>query len=434
MTTESCNARRFSRIMKSCFPNSTQPEYSHQTTYLIKLSDKISSENRHQYQTNFSSLPDDLLLECLSRVPLSSLSSVSRVCRKWSHVINSSSFFNLRRNHYLIHQTIFAFSLTDFGIFVANLRYENELSWKIDCFRNVDCTMPQIIEGSISHSRLIAIQTFIFIISRNSTIRYNTWTGKFSSRSTMLFPRKRFAAAVIAGKIYVSGGGGGGDRTETVEEYNPETDTWQIIAESPRRRYGCIGAGVDGVFYLIGGLKISNRSDCSRDATSTEARAYACSMDLYDVGTRVWLRSRSVPGGGCVIAACAIGGHVYVLINHAVELSFWRFDGRRLLKSQNGNNCNNGFGEWCRLKNPPLPAQVRLDNTVRFSCVGVGEEKVVLIQVMGCIDDLLRRSGRNCRGLKEGLVLVYDKETGDWSRDLDLPEIIRRAACVCVEC
>ncbi|KAF5201733.1 Galactose oxidase/kelch repeat superfamily protein [Thalictrum thalictroides] len=427
MTTESCNPRRFSRIMKSCFPNPTQSEYSRQTTYLIKLSDKISSENNH-HQTNFSCLPDDLLLECLSRVPLSSLSSISRVCRKWSYLIDSSTFFNLRRNRNLICQTIFAISLTDFGICLANLRYENDLSWKIACTQNVDSVMSQIIEGSISHSRLIAIEKFIYIINRNSTVRYNTWTGGFSSRSTMLFPRKRFAAAVIAGKIYIAGGGGGGDRTGTVEEYNPETDTWQIIAESSRRRYGCIGASVDGVFYLIGGLKISNRSDycSSRDATSTEARAYACSMDLYDIETRVWLRSRSVPGGGCVVAGCAVDGHVYVLMNHAVELSFWRFDGRRLL--------GNGFGEWCRLKSPPLPAQVRLDNTVRFSCVGVGEEKVVLIQVMGCIDDLLRRSGRNCKGLKEGLVLVYDKESGEWSRDLDLPEIVRRAACVCVEC
>ncbi|KAF9615504.1 hypothetical protein IFM89_023886 [Coptis chinensis] len=48
--------------------------------------------------------------------------------------------------------------------------------------------------------------------------------------------------------------------------------------------------------------------------------------------------------------------------------------------------------------------------------------------------ELLRRSGRNCRGMKEGLVLVYDCEIGEWSRELDLPKVIRRADCVSVDC
>lgn len=77
--------------------------------------------------------------------------------------------------------------------------------------------------------------------------------------------------------------------------------------------------------------------------------------------------------------------------------------------------------------------QVRLDSTVRFTCVAVGD-KVLLIQVMGCIDDLLRRGGRFEMGLKEGLVLIYDSLVGKWSRGAGLPEVIRRAACVCVEC
>ena len=162
-------------------------------------------------------------------------------------------------------------------------------------------------------------------------------------------------------------------------------------------------------------------------------------MDLYDVEARVWLRSRAVPGGGCVVAACSAAGHVFVLASHAVELSFWKFDARRKkTTTQNNNNSstavtNAGFGEWCRLKSPPLPAQVRLDSTVRFSCVGV-ENIVVLVQVTGCIDDLLRRSGRSLRGLRDGLVLVYNSVGGEWSRGADLPEVIRRAACVCVEC
>ncbi|OVA14818.1 F-box domain [Macleaya cordata] len=446
---ENCNSRGFSWLMKSCFPN-PQQETLRETTYLIRNSDRTLSRNRsevqnHSRQTPFTSLPDDLLLECLSRVSPSSLASVSVVCRRWSLLINSSAFLDLRRNLGHLRRTIFAFSVTDFGVYAANhtIGDESETAWKLSNPFNAIQTVNNsgLFERSFSHARLTAIGRVVFIINRDITLQYDTWTGNLTSRSPMLFPRKKFAAATIAGKIYISGGAA---RNEVVEEYEPETDTWRVVAEAPRRRYGCIGAAVDGVFYVIGGLKIGGGggggNECITRGGCSEAHLYASSMDLFDVQSGLWMRSRTVPGGGCVVAACAAGGYVYVLASHAVELSFWRYDGRRRRRS-----AGSGFGEWCRMKNPPLPAQVRVDSTVRFSCVGVGGEesnnnnnndnnKVVLVQVVGCIDDLLRRSGRSCRGLKEGLVLVYDGEVGEWSRGVDLPEIIRRAACVCVEC
>lgn len=85
--------------------------------------------------------------------------------------------------------------------------------------------------------------------------------------------------------------------------------------------------------------------------------------------------------------------------SHAIEMSFWRLDTRR-------KNGNGGFGEWCRIRSPPLPAQVRVNSSVRFNRVGVGV-KVVIVHVSGCIGDLLR-SERRERGFMEGLVLVYD--------------------------
>lgn len=58
------------------------------------------------------------------------------------------------------------------------------------------------------------------------------------------------------------------------------------------------------------------------------------------------------------------------------------------------------------------------------------ENKVVLVQVKGCIDDLSQWSGRSLRGLREGLVLVHDSIGEVWSRGPDLLEVIRRAAWI----
>ncbi|XP_035549930.1 F-box/kelch-repeat protein At5g26960-like [Juglans regia] len=431
---ESCNSRHFSWLMKSCFPNPkyTSPDsFSHPHSH-IRL--PLNVADHCSLPTTVSSLPNDLLLECLSRVPPSSLPALSLVCLRWARLLQSPYFFDLRRRLGRLENFVFAVSATDSGLYAASLRFHDDADalWKVAFFLPNDAVSLGSFHGLLSHARLSAVGHRIFIIGRNSMVRYDTWSGTVVARSAMIFPRKKFATAVVSGKIYAAGGG---PRTSAVEEYNPDSDTWRVVAHAPRKRYGCIGASVDGVFYVIGGLKIGASVDEPSRAANAEAHVYASSMDLYDVEARTWLRSRAVPGGGCVVAACAAAGHVYVLASHAVELSFWRFDARRRTtsNSNNGSSVNSGFGEWCRLKSPPLLAQVRLDCTVRFSCVGVGV-KVVLVQVTGCIDDLLRRSGRGLRGLREGLVLLYDSAGGDWSRGADLPEVIRHAACVSVEC
>ncbi|KAK9154584.1 hypothetical protein Sjap_002064 [Stephania japonica] len=425
---ESCNSRAFSWLVKSCITN-PQSEPRRESSVSGHGSGKASAGNRNSgdRKTTLDSLPDDLLLECLSRVCATSLPATSLVCRRWSELLDSSAFYDLRRRRGCLRHAVFAVAVTDFGVCVANHRIGEESGWSLGSNSSccaIEDVAPEILDGSFAHARTAAIGRWIYVFGRNVTFRYDTWSGGFASRSAMAFPRKRFAAATVSGKIYVCGGAA---RTAAVEEYDPASDTWHVVAESPRRRYGCIGASVDGVFYVIGGLKIGNGErhvESSRDARS-ESHFYASSMDLFDVKARVWLRSRAVPSGGCVVAACAAGGFIYVVASLAVELSFWRYDARR--------SSGGGEQQWCRMKSPPLPAQVRLDGTVRFCCVGVGEN-VVLVQVLGCIDDLLRRSGRSCRGLKEGLVLVFDSKVGEWIRVADLPEIMRRAACVCVEC
>ena len=118
-------------------------------------------------------------------------------------------------------------------------------------------------------------------------------------------------------------------------------------------------------------------------------------------------------GGGCVVAACAAVGCVYVLTSHAVELSFWSFHARRKNHNNyngNDNYNNNVFGEWCRIKSPPLPAQVRVDSRIRFSCVGIGD-KVILIQSLNEV-----------RGVKEGFVFVYDCVAEEWGRGVKTPK------------
>ncbi|KAL6522337.1 hypothetical protein OROHE_016890 [Orobanche hederae] len=409
-TSDACSSRHFSWIIKSCFSTPHRPT-------------PISSAAAPT--TTISSLPDDILLECLSRVPHSTLPYLPAVCRRWAHLLNCPSFQLLRLRHHPHSRTLISISISTSALFAAALCFSRdcEFSWKLSSFVLLEENAADgggLANGSgfslFSHYfRLVSIGRKIYILGRTAMLRCDTWTGTIVPKAGMGLIRKKFAAASVGGKILVAGGCA---RSSAVEEYDPDENVWRVLSDAPRRRYGCFGASADGVFYVIGGLKIGPSGN-----EGSVAHLYASSMDLYDVESTGWLRSRAVPDGGCIVAGCAANGNVYILSSHAVELSFWKF---------NASKRSGGFGEWSRMKSPQLPGQARLDSTVRFSCVGVGN-KVVLVQVVGCIDNLLQRSGRPKRGLKEGLVLVYDCAGGEWSRAANMPEVIRRAACVCVE-
>ncbi|KAK7259950.1 hypothetical protein RIF29_25584 [Crotalaria pallida] len=428
---ETCNSRHITWLMKSCFPcphDTSTPTTTTTTTIISTTKPSHLQASFPTHATTISSLPDDIVLDCLSRVPSSSLPQLSIVCRRWSRLLTSPHFLDLRRSHSLLRHTTVAISATDSGFSVATL--ENT-SWNSSSLflpdPNHTVSFDDYYYSLLSHARVVSIGPRIYVVGRNATMRCDTWTSTVTSCCAMTFPRKKFAMATVAGKIYVASGG---SRTDAVEEYDPVSDRWSVVAHAPRRRYGCVGASVDGVFYIIGGLRIgaSEQNEFSSQAAGGAGAhaAYASSMDLFDVEGRVWLRSRAVPGGGCVVAACAAAGRVYALTSHAVEISLWSFDARRRSSDKGGSLSSFGSGEWCRIKSPPLPAQVRVDTRMRFSCVGMGD-KVVLIQVPGCGNE-----GR--RSSKEGFVMVYDCNTGEWSRGADLPECFRRAAYVGVEC
>jgi hypothetical protein len=122
-----------------------------------------------------------------------------------------------------------------------------------------------------------------------------------------------------------------------------------------------LGAAVNGIFYVIGGLKFS-----SMLGLSMQPYAYVASMDAFDTKLNCWQKTRVLPMGGCVIACTVVGRAIYMLTSHAVELSFWKYD--------------TWDESFTRVKPPPIPSPLRIDNFLKFSCVTMGSD-VYIIQV-----------------------------------------------------
>jgi N-acetylneuraminic acid mutarotase len=126
----------------------------------------------------------------------------------------------------------------------------------------------------------------------------NSWTPRIR------MPTARFGlvAASVNGIIYAIGGWRGGTALQTVEAYNPNTNTlvaWTARAPLPTGRLLPNGAAViNGKIYVTGGLN-------EGQATST--------LFVYHVAGNAWFAKAPMPINSYGGAAAAIDGKLYVL-------------------------------------------------------------------------------------------------------------------------
>ncbi|RLM59077.1 F-box/kelch-repeat protein [Panicum miliaceum] len=398
MAAESCHPRGLSWLARSCIP--VDPARHIAVPVPISAASTSSNPASDSEESPISALPDELLLECLARVPRASLPPLPVVCRRFAALIASHGFLHLRRAHGRIRPCLLAVSVSSahgaavtFARALLQLGASSRPELKVAALPLPPPLLHCAGSSAFAHARAVALGREVFLIGRGATLRVDALTGAARACAPTLFPRKKFAAAAVGGRIYVAGGTA---RTAAVEEYDP-------AAEARR------GGGA-----------------------AAEAHACAGSVDALHVASGAWAwsaRSRAVPGGGCVVGACGAGdGHLYVVASHAVDLSFWRCGG--------GGGASRGGGGgacgWVALEAPPVPrGSVGLGMAVRVAMAGVGADRVVAVVNVAAV------RGHNAAGVGvalEGMVLVYDIGGGKWSRAPDLPPGFRRAACAAVEC
>ena len=103
------------------------------------------------------------------------------------------------------------------------------------------------------------------------------------------------AAAVIAGRIYVAGGTGGGMSGNELEAYDPATNRWTTLAPMSCARNHTAGGVLDGKLYVAGGRPGSQ--DC---------------LEVYDPAANTWARRASMPTGRSGVAGAVIGDCLYI--------------------------------------------------------------------------------------------------------------------------
>lgn len=123
----------------------------------------------------------------------------------------------------------------------------------------------------------------------------DTWT----IATAMLQAVRDQAAAVVNGKIYVAGGAAEfAPGVRTLQVYDPATGLWTQKANMPAERVHCAATGAGGIFLVFGGL------DPGMDTSTVFA---------YDPALDQWTTRAPMPRTGRDMAAIAVGGKSLIL-------------------------------------------------------------------------------------------------------------------------
>jgi len=219
----------------------------------------------------------------------------------------------------------------------------------------------------------------------------DTWTRKSDMPVAKTAP-----AVVLDGKIYTIGGVKGreivlNNLVQTVEEYDPATDTWTSKAEMPTPRdYDLKLSVVNGKVYAMGGRQ--------------SWFSYVSAVEEYDPATDTWARKADTPIAGENRATTVVNGKIYTIGGWAA--------GRNQLSAV--NEYDSATDTWTDKAHIPTP---------RSAVMGVS---VVdgNIYVIGGLNQNQGSSFHN--------VDVYDPSTDTWTRKPDMPTARESMATVAI--
>ena len=133
---------------------------------------------------------------------------------------------------------------------------------------------------------------------------YDPLSGLWSQAASLPVARGRHTAMVVDGKIYVVGGDIDDDDegevvgTDRVDMYDPAADSWQQMAAMPTARMSHAAAIVDGKIYVSGGLDASGE--------------YSDALEAYDPVTNTWTTLANLSEARECHASAVINGKLYV--------------------------------------------------------------------------------------------------------------------------
>jgi N-acetylneuraminic acid mutarotase len=132
----------------------------------------------------------------------------------------------------------------------------------------------------------------------NTVERYDPGTNTWSTVAPMPTARAHLAVGVINGILYAVGGQDGGTEIGALEAYDPATDHWTARAPMPTPREGLAVAVLNGKLYAIGGILSYREADI---------------VEVYDPVMNMWAPGAQLITARLAPAAALLNGQIYAV-------------------------------------------------------------------------------------------------------------------------
>jgi N-acetylneuraminic acid mutarotase len=131
---------------------------------------------------------------------------------------------------------------------------------------------------------------------RSSLYVYDPATDRWSRKADMPLPSMHGVSGVIGGRLYVLN-----PLYDRFYRYDPATDTWTALAKCPNPHPGGAAAVIDGKLYVAGGY------------SSVGVTYPTKKLHVYDPATNKWTAKAPLPRGAAFAAGARLDGKLYVI-------------------------------------------------------------------------------------------------------------------------
>jgi len=134
------------------------------------------------------------------------------------------------------------------------------------------------------------------IFAVNTVEAYNPSTNTWTTKSSMPSPRRQLGVGVVNGILYAVGGSTlDGVVMSTVEAYDPSTNSWTTKASMPTRRADMAVTVIDGTLYAVGGAGGER------------------TIEAYHPESDTWTIETPMPTGRTFLGAGTVNGVLYAV-------------------------------------------------------------------------------------------------------------------------
>lgn len=257
-------------------------------------------------------LPEELGLECLTRLPYTAHRVATQVCRQWSKLLRSQEFYYHRKKYGYTKKVacfVQAFPVeTILGTKPASLP-----SYRLTMFDSVSQTwerlgpVPKYPNGLPLFCQLAGCEGKLIVMGGWNPASYGLVGDVFVyDFSTQLWtqgkdmPSKRsfFAVGAIGSKVYIAGGHDENKSAlKSAWAYDVVKDEWIELAQMSQERDECEGLVIGNEFWVVSGYKTETQGE------------FESSCESYQLETGEWKRVEGAWKAGQCPRSCVGEGN-----------------------------------------------------------------------------------------------------------------------------